>query len=370
MKFILKICLLIVMSISFSAFTTKDANDYVIEKVQKHDIIIFGEQHWITEQMNFFSDMIPELYKNGVKCFAFEFICVNVQDLTDSLIYNDTYDVELQNIILGQFPMFLRKPNENILYELWKLQQQIGIENEKIKVLALSTRPGNIERWLNDELDSLQQEQVKNYFYTYIKPIQQGYPEMNPDSLMAKFILDYYSETATKVAVYCGANHGLTKAHQYESIKRDGKFEAGEFMKRMGNILYDELPNKVTNIVFMPLPIDNGDEKECTTLLDELLEKQGINRIGFDLDLLLLEDYVCEDIISPRLLPYFSIKNYYDGAVYLKPRRELTYCSMDNEWLANLLPFYVNGMNVDIKKWEEDFHNAMPCDCGKNAEKM
>ncbi|GHT33444.1 hypothetical protein FACS189434_07580 [Bacteroidia bacterium] len=158
--------------------------------------------------------------------------------------------------------------------------------------------------------------------------------------------------------------------YQYESIKRDNKYITGEFMIRMGNILYEELPNKVTNIVFVPLPIINGNEEKCITPLEDLLEKQGINRIGFDLNSSFLEDYICEGIIAPRLLPHFSIKNYYDGAIYLKPRRELKYCSMDNEWLANLLNYYVNGVNLGVKKWEQEFYNATPCDCWKNEDEI
>ena len=357
-----------------SSLVAKDANSYVIEKLQKHDIIIFGEHHWVTEQMEFFGEMIPALYKNGVKCFALEFIDVNVQDLVDSLIYNDTYDVNLQNTILAQSPMFLRKANENILYELWKLQQQIGVENEKIKVLALSPRPITLEGLLSGASDSLEIALVENFYHTYVKPIQPEIPKMDPDSLMAKFVLDCYMESKTKVAIYCGTYHGFTKVYQYEPEEYQGMREykgrpLGQCMRRMGNILYDELPGKVTNIAFMPFPIEAREDESCSTPLDILLEKQGINKVGFDLNSPFVEDYICKDLINPRMLPHFSVRNFYDGAIYLKPRKELNTSLIENEWFINLLPFVAKNINLFGKEAGQNLFNAPLCDCWKNNNK-
>jgi hypothetical protein len=69
--------------------------------------------------------------------------------------------------------------------------------------------------------------------------------------------------------------------------------------------------------------------------------------------------------MSPRLLPHFSIKDYYDGAIYLKPRKEIDNCLLEG-WIADVLPFYAKTLNLQSKKWEQEFHDAIPCNCWKN----
>ncbi|MDR1654169.1 MAG: hypothetical protein LBS01_11105, partial [Prevotellaceae bacterium] len=68
-----------------SNFDIQNANEYLLSKYQQYDIVILGEHHRIKNELNFLKQNIPLLYKNGVRCFAFEFLAFTAQDKIDRL---------------------------------------------------------------------------------------------------------------------------------------------------------------------------------------------------------------------------------------------------------------------------------------------
>lgn len=373
MKSIFKICLIAVMMTNLSAcktdnspaFKTQDAVSFVIEKVQQHDIIIFGEMHWVTEQIDFFANIIPVLYENGIRVFAFEILYSGVQHWVDSLIYNDTYDTLLQNVILAQFPMVLMTPYENILYQLWKLQQKIGLKNEKIKVLAIGPRPMTLEMYenylncLGYELTDLEMSFVD----AYILPPQPEFVGACPDSVMAEIVLNHYRETEAKTVVFCGANHGITRCYQYELFR-----DEMEPMVRMGNILANELQEKVFSINILPILVlrrlGRTDFEMCFSRLNDYIEKHVLSgMIGFDLDASFFQNYDGELTVFPD----FSTETCYDGAIFIKPRKELTVASFDNEWLIERLPIGVKLFNLQMERTRQR-HLEPSCECRKREK--
>jgi len=191
-------------------FMIQNANDYITSKYQTYDIVILGESHWIKDEVNFLKHNIPLLYNAGVRCFAFEFLAFTAQDNIDKLINSDKFSKSLRDSIISETSIWFIIEYMDILYVLWKLNKS---NEEKIKVLGLN------------------------------------YPEkfqitIDRDSTMAKNIIKHYTETNEKMLIYCGANHGFTK---FKMCNSDGDF------MRMGNIVYEQFPDKVTNIRFFPL---------------------------------------------------------------------------------------------------------------------
>jgi hypothetical protein len=299
----------------------ENAGKYVAKKSFIHDILIMGEHHWIKDEIDFFLEMIPVLYDNGVRCFAFEFMSYNTQNLIDSLIGGEIYNVDLQNYIISKKPQWFFYEYQNILYSLWSFNCR---KNDKIKVIALDYPSG------------------------------QKFAEK--DSLMAKLVSEYFDEHQNKVLVYCGINHGLTRFYQCKSN--------GEEVIRMGNILYNRYQEKVSNILFLPFLFRTNEQelKYCKTPLDDFLDKQAGYYCAFDLHLSNFSDFRCSDVMMANNHS-FTLGSFYDGAIYLKPSSRFIFCSIAKEWLFNHLPDMLQEMEQSLEKMKLLLNNTASCAC-------
>jgi hypothetical protein len=253
---------------------TQDANEYLSSKFQNYDIVILGESHWNKNQLDFLKQNIPLLYKEGVRCFAFEYLAFTAQDKIDRLILVDKFSKPLRDSIIAEKPHWFVKDYMDILYILWKLNKS---NKEKIKVLALD---------------------IPVAFANSI----------NNDSVMADNVIKHYSKTKDKMLIYCGANHGFTKWNMCT--------KKGDVM-RMGNIIYQNFSVQITNIVLFPLIYQDNNEK-----WNFVSYKNKKFVFGMDLknspvaNIAIGNDYFQE-------CKNYSWGNFYDGAIFINKRMKL-----------------------------------------------
>lgn len=255
-------------------FTVQDANEYIASKYQNHDIVILGEHHWNNNELSFVEQNIPLLYKKGVRCFAFEFLAFTAQDKIDRLIASDKFSNSLRDSIISEKAHWFVKEYMDILYVLWKFNKS---SKEKIKVLGLDipkSFPNSIDR----------------------------------DTTMADNVIKYYSQTQAKMLIYCGRNHGFTK---WRMCKLTGD------IMRMGNIVYESFPDKVTNIAFFPMIYYDQNQK-----FHFLSYKNQKSVFGIDLKNSPIskntsgQDYLQE-------CNNYSLGSFYDGAIFINKKIKL-----------------------------------------------
>ena len=71
----------------------KSAQDYVVRLFDKHQIVIFGEEHNVKEHKDFVINLIPRLYHEaGVRCIGWEFSWYSQNEQLVELINAQTYD--------------------------------------------------------------------------------------------------------------------------------------------------------------------------------------------------------------------------------------------------------------------------------------
>jgi hypothetical protein len=281
MKNILTIILAFAMALSFAQQNQSDldihnANEYLLAKCQKYGIVILGENHWIKNELMFFKKVIPLLYKHGIKCFAFEFLSFTAQDKINSLINAEKFSKPLLDSIISEKPQWYIQEYMELLYTLWKINQT----NKDVTVLALD---------------------VPNYF-----PIS-----INNDSVMADIVVKYYSETKNKILIYCGRNHGFTKFHQCRT--------PSETIDRLGNIVYHNFPNQVTNISFFPIIYQDTDKQyhQFSYIVNSK------KTFGMDLKNSPISESK-NGFYYLQKCDNYSIGNFYDGAIFIN--KKIRFC--------------------------------------------
>ena len=278
MKYFLNVAVFIFVFNSYSQeekkadFCSYKAYDYLISKYENFDIVILGEHHWIKNELKFLKKSIPVLYENGVKCFAFEFLAFTAQEHINNLINSDTFSKSLLDSVISEKSHWYVKEYLNILHTLWSLNQK----NKDVIVLGLDV-PNNFPLTINN------------------------------DSIMADIAINYYSDTKNKMLIYCGRNHGLTKFYQCKLNN--------EKVDRLGNIIYRNFPNQVTNIVFFPLLIEN--EADIYHKFSYKLNSK--KSFGMDLNNSPISNNKEGDYYLQRSDNY-SIGNFYDGAIFINKK--------------------------------------------------
>jgi hypothetical protein len=271
MKRIVFFVIFILLTSIIIAQNSKVANKYVIQKYDSCDIIVIGETHRIKSELEFVSNIIPELYKHNVKTFAFEFLAYKAQMQIDSLMQCNYFDTTLLKAIISYKPRWFLKDYEKILYVLWGINQ-----NQKdLTVLGINSAEKDI--YIEDQ-----------------------------DSVMASIILSNYNEANNKkkVFVLCGRNHSFTSFYQRKTN--------GEIIKRLGNYIYEKYPNKIINLTFIPMLVKLSDTTFC---------KYNINihrsqNIGIDFK----GQYFDEEIsdVSLKNTPQHKLSDIFVGSILLK----------------------------------------------------
>ncbi|MDR3286966.1 MAG: hypothetical protein LBT27_05955 [Prevotellaceae bacterium] len=282
MKYVI-IVLLCFVCISINAQSrqnkVQNANEYIASKFQNYDIVILGEHHWNKNQLSFLKQNIPLLYKNGVRCFAFEYLAFTAQDKIDRLIAADKFSEPLRDSIISEKSHWFIKEYMNILYVLWKINRS---NKEKIKVLGLD-----------------------------LPLCFPNYNSIDNDSVMAENIIKYYSKTQDKMLIYCGANHIFTKEHM---CTRKGN------VVRMGNLVYQNFFDKVTNIVLFPLIYEDKNEE-----WHYISYKNKKKVFGMDIK----NSPVSNNTIGSYYLQQcknYSWGNFYDGAIFIN--KKVKFCKI------------------------------------------
>jgi hypothetical protein len=254
---------------------TQYANEYLASKFQNYDIVMLGESHWNKNQLDFLKQNIPLLYKEGVRCFAFEYLAFTAQDKIDKLIAADKFSQPLRDSIIAEKPHWFVKDYMDILYVLWKLNKS---NKEKIKVLALDC-PSSFDN------------------------------SIDRDSIMADNAIKYYSKTKDKMLIYCGRNHGFTKFHQCRMPT--------ENIDRLGNIVYKNFTDKITNIAFFPIIYNDENEK-----YQFVSYKNNKSIFGMDLKNSPVASSTIGDAYLQKCNNY-SWGSFYDGAIFINKKMKL-----------------------------------------------
>ena len=118
---------------------SRPAQDYVIRLFDKHQIVIFGEEHNVKEHKDFVIDLIPRLYHEaGVRCIGWEFSWYSQNQQLDEIINAPTYDEDaVLQLARERSPDWNSKEHWDIIKAVWTLNKSLPPESEKMRLIGL-----------------------------------------------------------------------------------------------------------------------------------------------------------------------------------------------------------------------------------------
>ncbi|HEY0591026.1 MAG TPA: ChaN family lipoprotein, partial [Thermoanaerobaculia bacterium] len=174
---------------------------YLLAKTDQHRIVIAGESHWQRADAELIRDLVPELRTRNV-ALAMEVLDAATQADIDALLAAPAWDAALANRIMraGDWPYVQYR---DILQRAWEANR--ASDGPRMKIIAL----GPPDDW---------REKKIRY-----------------DAFMADLVAKHLAEEGARLLVFCGMHHAFTRFQQIDRM-RNGR--PGEFMERMGNILW------------------------------------------------------------------------------------------------------------------------------------
>ena len=283
--------------------------EYVISKFEQYDYVFLGEPHWLKQDADFVTSLIPELYNAGVRNLAIEFYNYQDQAIVDSLLVAKEWSETLlyQNISSGYGILWGYAEYLNIFKKTWEFNQTLKSDQPKFRIVLLSV--------------------------TY-NPCKEGieiFGGHDPDVFMTEIFEKEIILKQEKGLAYCGAHHAFTKYQQpiYDFEKNtlyrmnDGRF---------GNVTYEKYPEKTFNIVLhYPWTSNEGWDKPCVKpvngVIDAVMERLGNRPMGFDAKGTIMGQLRADDTYYAFGYKNFKLEDFCDGYIFLVPYKDAVYVS-------------------------------------------
>lgn len=295
---------------SYAAENYKNPTEYITSKFNTKGIVMLGEYRYISQQITFVQNLIPELYENGIRYLGLEYALVRDQEKIDTLLTGEEYNQELtQEIMFNYMPIWGYHEYADIFKSAWELNKSLPDGSPPFRIIALSPKQEN--QYIETQKDAENPEILR-------KVLAHGIP----DKVMADTVIEKIIEEGEKALLYTSYEKSFSSYISTEYTKKMDEMGFRE-TRRMGNILYDKLGNDVWS-VFIHSPVPDNAAKfglsypvngTMSSLIDKLPE--GKKSVGFD-----LRDMSWGDIpvYNPRFNEGYDdleIQDVWDGYILL-----------------------------------------------------
>ena len=264
--------------------TARTPEDYAVYAAATHQVTMFGEMHENKANLDFFNEVIPQLYhKSGVRVIAMEVITSSMNKKLERLVNAATYDSVLALEIARSQPWKLWGSKEywDVLKTVWKLNRSLPDTAEKMRIIGID------EDWIMANFALLgrsQDSRGKSGFWEKFRVFSaiQDFPKVSGrDNLMAENIEKEVIAKHTKAAVWIGFNH--TMVNFTPCIQDKKKLVATT--PRFGVLLNQRFPNTVFQVeMFHHLILADSDtltNYNLNDFLDSVMNQRSNKPCGF-----------------------------------------------------------------------------------------
>jgi len=244
--------------------------EFILDKVSRHQVTIFGESHGISNYLIMLKDLLPALYyKAGVRCIAME-VCVHEDDdLLNKLVTSISFDNELA-LNIGRHQPWLSwggKEYWDILKAVWKLNRNIKREQDKMKIIGLDNEWDGPSIALTRGTESGKSGPLYEKL-RFLRALNSFPSFMYRDELMAYEIEKNIVDKNIRGIVWVGSAH---TPHNYKQPYQN--------KGRMAYILY----KKYGNIIYQIFLHDNSISPIISSFIEKTIVKSKFKQVGFDL---------------------------------------------------------------------------------------
>lgn len=186
--------------------------DYVLSKLDSHRVVLFGESHWVANEVELVAEVVPRLFEVGARTLAVEVFPATMQERLDAVVNGRGWDETGAVAVLRAAEMPHGEYLE-IIRAVWLVNREKGPGTLALVAMGPSS----------DWRDSL--------------PAGETY-----ETFMAGHIRQAIRERGGSLLAYMGLHHAFSRFVQPESTE-DGR--AWRFMVRTGNILWWEIGERL-----------------------------------------------------------------------------------------------------------------------------
>lgn len=290
---------------------------YVIEKFKDHCVILLGEEHAIKDNLEFVIALIPELYKNGVSNLGMEFGASEDQRRIDSLINAPGYDEQLaRNLMFNYNVGWAYKEYTDLYRAAWQFNRTLPASSKKFRIINMSYK----------------------YDWSAFSPprtpenMAKVFTKGTVDKYRAELIESEIMLKNEKILILTGTPHAYTR---YSNATFE--YNADNFCHYdtgwLGNRLYRRFPGEVFNIL-LHQPFYNAAGRKPLLLspangdIEKVMAELNHTPLGFDL-LHTPAGNLADSSSIAYCHPAFTMSQYFDGYIFLKPLSQLQGCTFD-----------------------------------------
>jgi uncharacterized iron-regulated protein len=288
---------------------------YVIEKFKTHDVILLGEHHLVKQNLQFVTQLIPELYRNGVYAIGMEFGAQEDQQKLDSLVLAPTYDEQTAREIMFHYNVTWGYEEYIDVYKAaWKFNHTLPANARKFRILNLSY----VFQWKGFD-GNRNQESMARVF-----------PKGTIDKFRAQVIEREILKSDDKILALVGTPHAYTRyGSPYYSFNGDGF--CGFDKSWLGNRLYGRHTDKVFSILLHQPFIKEVDGQyrwvsPAMGSIEAIMAQNQHKQVGFDLVRNPLGG-LKDDSQHAKCYPDFTLDQFFDGYIFLAPLKKLEGCT-------------------------------------------
>jgi uncharacterized RDD family membrane protein YckC len=309
---------------------------YAIQTASSHKLTLFGEEHGIKENLDFFNNIIPDLYyKAGIRCIGMECIPSSMNKKIKELINGKAYDKKLALQIARSQPWKLwgMKGYWDVLETVWRLNKSlpdscrkmlmVGIdENWEGPNLALAL-PGdandglkNVPLWEKLKLITSIDDLVKLFYR---------------DELLARNVEKEMIEKGEKAVMLIGSAH-TTLNYGYPIINNNKILFVNA---RFGLLLSQKYKNDIGQILLWHSFADEADtSKALTNFIESIMVARDNLPVGFSIENSPFGKL--RDSNAPYFKTYKTIcfEDITQGLIFLKPLDKLQYCRWTKDYIS------------------------------------
>ena len=213
------------------------ATRFVVDLLGDHDLVLVGETGYVKQQLEFVSELIPELAAAGIRHLGFQYANHADQERIDALVSGEEFDEALARQILFNHMVILGYYEHLAVFRAaWQVNRVLAPGEQPFRIIGLSVRP-NYEPVVRQE-DTNDPAILKVVFAGGV-----------PDQVMASVIRRELLDPGHRAVVYTQLQHAFTgfDQAQYRQTMAERGFPDSD---RMGNLLRREYGNRVVSAIF------------------------------------------------------------------------------------------------------------------------
>jgi enterochelin esterase-like enzyme len=311
----------VIASIAYLRDQAESPDQYLVKKFSTYNVVLLGEDHAISDNLSFVRRMIPQLYAAGVRNLGMEFGSVEMQKKVDSLMAAPEYNEQLvRDIMYFHNAAWPYTDYLEVYKSVWDFNRMLGKKQKKFRILHLSYQYD----W-SGFTGEMTPEKRRKVFHN------------GGDEFWANRVKEDVIGRGEKVLCLVGVPHAFTRYHQgYRNNSGSCKSDSIQF----GQHLFREFPKKVFSILLnVPLVTRTGNAHAGAGngAIELIMHNLNNRPAGFDLVNTPLGDLPDSSMFS-ICHDHFTLKDFFDGYIFLGPVKEMKGASVDKMFYANRSP--------------------------------